>query len=145
MKKIFAGLFVAILLATGLVAFSSVASNAGGTDPYPGSVPTNCDGEALNSPRVGNPATVRFRAGSGGNGAPKGVVTFSYERKKNGVIVDEFSRQYDGPQWEKYAFTGIPKGNYTVNVHFNTKPADSVYKNCNTSFSQEIRPKKGNG
>lgn len=146
MKKIIAGLFVTILLATGLVAFSTSASTAGGVAgaraPYPGSIDTNCEADALNSPRAGRPAKVRFRAGSDGNGAPHGVVTFKYKKRSNGNTVRTFTEQYQGPEWQRYAFSGIPKGSYHVDVHFNTKPADSVYKNCDTGFNQKVRPRR---
>jgi len=140
MKKILSTAFAAIMLAGGLVALSGGSSTAG--EPYPGSIDTKCFAEALNNPRVGHDANVRFKVGTGGNGAARGIVNFSYERRSNGIIEDEFTRQYEGPGWTKYAFRGLPKGRYKVRVFFNSKPVDSVYQNCRTSFKQRVRPKK---
>lgn len=136
MKKIIAGLFAATTAASGLVAFSAAPSDAA---PYPGTIDTNCSAEALNNPRVGNPAKVEFRVTTGGNGSARGLATFSYERKSSGIVVDEFTRHYRGPAPEKYAFDGLPRGHYVVRVFFNSKPGDSVYKNCRTNFDQDVR------
>lgn len=140
MRKIASLFAVAALAGGGVMAVSGSSATAG--EPYPGSINTNCFAEALNNPRVnGNPARVKFRVGTEGNGAANGVAHFAYERKSNAVIVDEFKRTYLGPDAQKYAFEGLPRGRYTVRVWFNSKPGDSVYQNCRTTFSQRIRPR----
>lgn len=139
MRKMISVLTVAAMPAFGLVALSGGASSAG--EPYPGSVDTTCFGEALNNPVAGNPAKVRFRVGTGGNGAAKGWATFSYERRSNGVVVEEFKRRYEGPGWDKHLFEGVPRGKYKVKVFFDSRPNDSVYQNCRTSFTQRVRPR----
>lgn len=142
MKKILSTTAAAVMLASGFVALSGETSTAG--EPgYPGSVDTTCFAEALNNPRVGNAAKASFRVGTGGNGEADGIVNFTYERTKNGVVTEEFTRQYNGSQGKvKFAFDGIPRGKYVVRVFFNSKPVDSVYQNCRTNFEQQIRPRR---
>lgn len=144
MRKIQSLIATTSLVAGGLVAATvttpanSAAPDRFG-DPYPGSVNTNCHGKALNKPRAGKPAKVQFRVTTGGDADLRGRVFFTYERKRSGLVVDEFKRRYDGPGFTKYAFDNIPKGRYTVRVFFDSRPTNSVYKNCRTNFSQRVR------
>ncbi len=137
MRKFHSVLAAATLLGGGLVAGATGTATA---VPYPGSVDTKCVAKALNDPQEGGaPARVRFRVKVPGDGAPEGKVTFTYVRRSNGNVVREFDRNYTGPRNNEYAFENIPQGGYRVDVHFNSKPADSVYQNCNTAFRQRIR------
>ena len=139
MKKLWSISTSAALVSGGVFAMAPTATSA---EPgYPGSVDTTCHANALNSPRHGNDAKVEFKVTTGGNGGANGAVTFTYVLHRDDTAHDEFSRQYTGPGWNKYAFpTGqLPRGTYTVKVVFNSKPAGSVYKNCRTKFTQEIR------
>ena len=139
MKKI-ASLAASLAIAgTSLLAGPADAGTGG---PYPGTVDTTCVAHALNSPRAGHPARVAFKVRTGGNGAAHGQVTFSYQRKSNHVVVDQFVRRYQGPGRTKYRFDGIPRGKYVVRVFFDSRPSDSVYQNCRTHFSQTIRPRR---
>ncbi|QZY28777.1 hypothetical protein [Nocardioides coralli] len=100
---------------------------------------TTCTGQAINSPRVGAPAKVKLRVDPG---EPQGWATFTYERARNGLIVAEHRRRYNGPGWNKYSFRKkLPRGNYIVRVWFNSTPRDSVYTNCRDTFEQRVRPR----
>lgn len=137
MGKMLSGMIAVIFMTGGLTALTIGGATA---DPYPGSVNTNCHADDRNSPRVGDPAKVRFRVGTDGNGAARGRVFFDYERRSNGAFVKEFVRSYDGPGWENYEFHGLPRGDYRVRVFFDSRPAGSVYQNCRTTFRQVVRP-----
>lgn len=137
MRKLASLLATSAMIASGLVAATTAPTSAG--EPYPGSVPTDCDAQRLNNPRVGNPARARLRVQTGGNGATRGKAFFAYERQRNGVVVDEFRRRYDGPGWTKFRFDGLPRGRYIVRVFFNSRPGDSVYQNCRATYTQRVR------
>jgi len=139
MGKMLSGMIAVIFMAGGLSALTIGGASA---DPYPGTINTACHADNLNNPRVGNPAKVRFRVGTDGNGAARGTVTFEYERRSSEFVVKQYERRYDGPDAEKYAFYSIPRGKYVVRVFFNSRPGDSVYQNCRTSFRQTIRPRR---
>ena len=68
-------------------------------------------------------------------------MSFVYKRLSNGVVEGQYTRSYDGPGWDRYAFNGLPRGKYVVRVRFNSQPANSVYQNCSTSFRQTVRPR----
>lgn len=136
MRKFQSLILAAVLLGSGLVAGSAGTASAA---PYPGSVDTNCQGKALNNPREGNPARVRFRVTTGGSGAANGSVVFQYIRRSNDTVVREFSRRYFGPGYTKYSFDNVPQGRYRVKTFFNSRPGNSVYQNCNDGFRQTVR------
>lgn len=138
MRKIQSLLVATVMLGGGLVASVAPATAAPG---YPGSVPTNCSGKALNTPREGRPARVRLKVSTGGNGAARGRVTFQYVRKSNRTVVREYRRSYFGPGRTKYRFDNLPAGRYRVKVFVNTRPSDSVYQNCKDRFNQKVRPR----
>lgn len=139
MRKLASFVATGALVATGLVGVSATQTAAAPGDGYPPPIDTRCKGKAINHPTVGDPAKVKFRVNTGGNGGARGWVTFSYERKKNGLVVAEFRRRYRGPGWNKYSFRRhIPRGNYIVRTWFNSTPADSVYQNCRTRFRQRV-------
>jgi hypothetical protein len=127
-----------VLAAGSAVALAGGGATAGG--PYPGTIDTTCEAEALNNPEVGDAARARFRVTTDGNGGASGRVTFTYERRTNDNVVAEYSRSYDGPGWTDYRFQDLPRGKYDVRVNFNSQPADSVYKNCSTSYDQRVKP-----
>ena len=139
MKKIASAAATVALLGGGLVGATTTAANSA---PYPGTINTVAEGHHLNAPRVGHAAKVEFRVKTGGNGAAHGVVHFSYVRRSNHVVVDQFDRRYRGPGYTKYAFRGIPRGRYTVRVFFNSKPVNSVYQNDRERFFQRVRPRR---
>lgn len=137
MKKFLSTAFAAVMLASGFVALSGGSSTA--LEPgYPGTVDTTCIASAANKPRFPKHPKADFRVGTGGNGAANGQVTFQYH--KNHTVVREFQFQYEGPGYTTYRMGRVPVGRYKVTVFFNSKPVDSVYQNCRTSFSQTVRP-----
>ena len=145
MKKFASIVASATLLGSGLVAATTTsASTAPFGDEYPGSIDTNCNANNLNNPRVGRNVRVRLnvRPDIDGDQELRGRAVFSYVRKRNDTVVAEFRRLYRGPGRTKYAFSGVPKGRYTVKVFFNSRPDDSVYQNCRSSFSQRVRPRR---
>ena len=139
MGKMLSGMIAVIFMAGGLTALNISAAEA--SCPYTGCIDTTCHADNLNNPRVGNPARVRFRVGTGGNGAARGDVLFSYERP-SGLIEAQYHKRYVGPGWDRYAFSGIPRGKYIVRVRFNSRPDNSAYDNCRTSFRQTVRPRR---
>ncbi len=134
MKKLSAGLVGAALMVAGLV---GVPSGAASADPYPGTIPTFCSASAMNEPRGQEDAKVRFKAGTDGNGKPKGLVTFKYY--KNDQLKRTFKVWYAGGKRE-YTLGSLPKrGLYQVVTSFDSKPRNSAYTNCSTSFEQRKR------
>lgn len=141
MKK-FLGLAAGAAMIAGSLAAVGPAADAG-TPSYPNTVPTTCRADNLNNPRVGQAAKVKFKATpSNGSGDPKGLVTFDYQKKNSKTITKEYTVRYVGPDYQKYAFKGIPAGRYKVIVHFDSRPKASVYKNCNTSFDQQVKKRR---
>jgi hypothetical protein len=134
----------AAMIGGGLVAAAPSATAVPTGDPYPGSIETNCNADNLNNPRVGGNARVKLnvRPEVDGNQELRGRAVFSYVRKSNDTVVAEFRRLYRGPGRTNYAFSGLPKGRYTVKVFFNSRPDQSVYKNCSDKFSQRVRPRR---
>jgi hypothetical protein len=137
MGKILSGMIAVIFMAGGLTALT--IGGAAADHGYGPHANTRCFADALNNPRVGNPARVRFRVGTFGNGRARGVVSFKYERRFSGFVVKQFNRRYRGSDWEKYAFRGIPRGKYVVRVFFDS---NSAYKNDRTKFRQTVRPRR---
>jgi hypothetical protein len=139
MGKLFTGLIAVIFMAGGLTALNVSAAQA--ACPYTGCIDTTCHADNINNPRVGNPAKVKFRVGTAGNGAARGPVSFVYKRVSNGNTVGSYTRSYTGPGWERYAFGSLPRGKYVVRVHFNSS-RNSSYENCRDSFRQTVRPRR---
>ena len=139
MGKMLSGMIAVIFMAGGLTALTIGGAAA---DPYPGTINTRCHADNLNNPRVGNPARVKFRAGTGGNGAPRGDVYFRYERVSSGRIEAQYRKSYVGTGWDRYSFSGLPRGKYVVRVRFDSRGENSVYQNCRTSFRQTVRPRR---
>ena len=140
MGKLFSGMIAAIFMAGGLTALTTGAAQA--ACPYTNCIDTTAHANNLNNPQVGKPARVKFRVSTAGNGDPRGVVTFTYQRAGNGQVEGRFRRAYDGgPGWDRYAFRGLPQGKYVVRVFFNSMPANSAYENCKTKFRQTVRPR----
>jgi hypothetical protein len=134
------GMIAVIFMAGGLTALTIGGAQA---DPaYPGVVNTTCRAKADNNPRVGQPARVDFRVSTDGNGGAKGAVSFTYKRVRTGTTQGQYMRSYTGPGWERYAFDGLPRGEYVVRVHFNSQPRTSVYQNCSDRFRQTVRPRR---
>ena len=140
MGKLLSGLIAVVFVAGGLTALTTAAAEAG---PYTGTIDTTCHADNLNTPRVGHPARVKFRATTAGNARPRGVVIFDYQRARSGAFVKEFTRRgYVGQDWQKYELGALPRGTYIVHVLFDTSPRNSAYKNCHTSFQQRVRSRR---
>lgn len=145
MKKFASIVASATLIGTGLVAATTHSASAvPNGDPYPGSIDVTANAGALNNPKVGGNARVKLnvRPEFDGGQELRGRVVFSYVRKSNNTVIAEFRRLYRGPGRTNYAFSGLPKGRYTVKVFFNSKPNDSVYGNDSDRFNQRIRPRR---
>ncbi|GAA1476845.1 hypothetical protein GCM10009623_12910 [Nocardioides aestuarii] len=144
MKKFASIVASAALIGGGLVAAAPTATAVPTGDPYPGSIGTTCNANNLNNPRKGGNVRVRLnvRPDVDGNQDLRGPATFRYFRKSNNTVIREYRRLYRGPGVTKYAFSGVPRGRYTVKVFWNSKPNSSVYQNCSTSFSQRVRPRR---
>ncbi len=140
MGKMLSGMLAVIFMAGGLTALNISAAQA--SCPYTGCIDTRCHADNLNNPRVGNPARVKFRVGTDGNGAPRGDAYFRYERVSSGRVEAQFRKSYSGTSWERYAFSGIPRGKYVVRVKFDSRGDNSAYENCRTSFRQTVRPRR---
>lgn len=139
MGKMFSGMIAAIFMASGLTALTIGGAQA--DPPYPGVIDTTCHAHAANNPRVGHPARVEFQVSTNGNGGADGAVSFVYKRVSNGTTEGKYVRSYTGPGWERYAFNGLPRGEYIVRAHFNSQPRNSVYQNCADKFRQTVRPR----
>jgi hypothetical protein len=135
----------AAMIGGGLLAAAPTATAVPtGVCEYPGCIDVTANADNLNNPRVGGNARVKLnvRPEVDGNQELRGRVTFSYVRKSNDTVVAEFRRLYRGPGRTNYAFSGLPKGRYTVKVFFNSRPDSSVYGNDSDRFSQRVRPRR---
>lgn len=143
MKKFASIVASAALIGGGLVAAAPATAVPTG-DPYPGSINTRCIADNLNNPRVGRDVRVSLnvRPDVDGDQELRGPATFQYVRKSNNTVVAEYRRLYRGPGRTNYAFSGVPKGRYTVKVFWNSRPDNSVYQNCSDSFGQRVRPRR---
>lgn len=129
-----------LVVVGGLVAAGTLLGPAEAGEPYPGSVATTCNGAALNNPAEGSPARVRFGVSVDGDGAPAGRVVFVYQRVKDDTVTNNFRRDYQGEGATRYELRGVPAGRYVVSARFDSRPRDSVYADCSTSFRQRVRP-----
>ena len=140
MRKFHSVLAAATLLGGGLVV--GVTGTASAAPGYPDSVPTTCQGTALNNPpEDGAPARIRFRVkpDEATNAEPRGKAVVRYIRRGNDEVVRTFRRDYDGSGYEQYSFANVPEGRYRVRVEYKAQPDGSVFMDCATSFRQRIR------
>ena len=146
MKKFASIVASATLIGTGLVAATTQSATAvpTATAPTRACIDVTANARALNNPKVGGNARVQLnvRPEYDGGQELRGRAVFSYVRKSNNTVIAEFRRLYRGPGRTNYAFSGLPKGRYTVKVFFNSKPNDSVYGNDSDRFNQRIRPRR---
>lgn len=124
MKKMLTGLFVAIMMVSGLVAFSSTSATA--ACPYTGCVKTFTKIDAPKKVKRFDSARIGVKVTTNGNGVPVGRVTLVVERSKGGFkFVD--TKKYDGGK----VFFRTPDlnrlGKYDVTAKFDGK-AGSAYK-----------------
>jgi hypothetical protein len=139
MKKIFAGLFVAVLLATGLVAVSGNAAQAREC-PYTGCVQTNTQIDAPNRVRRGDNARICIHVGTDGNGQPKGQVTVTVVRGKGDFKYTD-SKKYNDFK-ECFTTPDLKKlGNYVIKARFDSKPG-SAYKDSDNRDEFEVVKKR---
>lgn len=117
----------------------AMVANAGEGEPYPGTVDTTCKARAENSPRAKQTAYSRVKVTTNGNGRASGKMTLSYFNKRTDKVRRIVSVRYGGQSWKKVGVSGLNRGNYSVSVAFDSRPADSVYKDCSTSFAQKVR------
>jgi hypothetical protein len=138
MKKIFAGLFVAILFAAGLVAFSGSAQAAPDC-PYTGCIKTDTHVDSPGKVKQGKRAEVCVRVTSDGDGRPKGTVSVEISRDKGGYSFSNGRRYNDN----KECFTTgklDQLGDYSVKAHFEAND-NSPYKNSNNTASFKVTKK----
>lgn len=126
MKKLFISLFSALLMSAGLIGVSETAATAAPC-PYTGCVSTTTNVWGPARVHKGHAATFCVKVNTGGNGAPRGLVTLNI-KKKRGNFGYTASKLYGAP---KRCF-GTPlfqkRGFYRVRVHFDGRGvyADSV-------------------
>jgi hypothetical protein len=132
MKRLLAGIGTTALLAGGVVTGATTTAQA---DPYPGTVKTFCHVDVKGN-KVGSKTRVVVRVTAAGSGDPRGRVNVSAERRSggDGAGASDF---YDGGRLT-LSLGKLSKGNYEGSLHFNSKPARSVYKNCSNDFSFRV-------
>jgi hypothetical protein len=135
MKKIFAGLFTAILLAAGLVAFSGSAQ-AAPECPYSGCVHTGTKADSPGQVKQGHRADFCVRVTTDGNGRPRGTVEVTVKRESGGFKWSN-GRGYNDA---KECFT-TPKltqrGAYTIHAQFVGKDG-SGFRNSNDDANFKV-------
>jgi hypothetical protein len=136
--KKFASIVASAALMSGGLLAAAPAATAAPTDcgDYPTCIDTRTRASALNNPRVGNPAKVAAKVVANSNRTPRGTLVFTY--KRDGDVVDTFSRDYDGGR-EEYSFFGLPKGQYKVVAQFR---GDGRFNNSRDTFNQRVRPRR---
>jgi hypothetical protein len=112
----------------------AVSTAPAGAAPYPGTVKTFCHLSVVDS--SGSQVKLAVKVGSVGNGEPEGRATVTLDRKGSGGQSTQ-STAYQGGR-EVLEFNGRKPGKYTATLDFNSKPADSVYKNCSDSISFKV-------
>lgn len=136
MKKLIIGLFAAILMSAGLVAFSGSTATA---DPYPGTVDTTTQTNA-NNVRQGRKATVRTDVFTAGNGTPKGHLDIVVKRDAGGFVF-RTTRWYDGTTDVVQTPKLKKKGRYTVSARFDARDG-SVFKNSSDSTTFRVKARR---
>ena len=132
MKKLLAAVFGAVMIAAGLVGVSTAPSTAA---PYPGTVATNCQVNVRNATTRGG-TRVAVWVTAAGNGQPRGNVSVSVDRRNGGDSASDSGWFNGGRTIMKLG--RLRKGVYDGTFHFNSRPADSVYKNCSEDFSFRV-------
>jgi hypothetical protein len=116
MKKLFISLFSALLMSAGLIGVSETAATAAPC-PYTGCVDTNTNAWGPARVSKGHAATFCVKVTTGGNGAPRGLITMTI-MKKRGNFGYTATKSYGAP---KRCF-GTPlfqkRGFYRVRMHF---------------------------
>ncbi|MCW2797037.1 hypothetical protein [Nocardioides sp.] len=135
MKKLIVGLFAALLMGTGLVAFTDGAAVA--ACPYTGCIDTSTDAGGQHVVRRGSRPSTIVRVFTAGNGQPKGTVFVTYERVKGGfsktvtVGYHGHSVSFKGPVLTK-------TGKYKVVAHFSPK-SGSPWSPSQDSYGLKVR------
>ena len=137
MKKLLAGLAATVLMGTGVAALNVETSVAAVAPGYPGSINTVCHAYGVGKPHVGDDVKAYFSVSQAGNGTPHGRVMFTYDKRNSSVSYD-FDKYFPGGE-KVYEFGPMKRGKYDVHVHFDSRPENSVYQNCNTDFVQRVR------
>ena len=134
MKKIFAALFVTIMMAAGLVGATGSGASAAPDCPYTGCVRTSTHVGAPDKVKKGSRAEICMKVTSDGNGRPQGQATVRVVRGNGGYkFID--SKSYDG-QKTCFRTTKLKKtGKYVVKAIFDREPGSSYKDSDNrTTF-----------
>ena len=134
MKRLLSGVAVATLAMGGLMAVSTAPADAA---PYPGTIKTTCHITVVNSKASSVKLVIRVSAP--GNGEPRGKATIILDRDGRGDRETK-ERPYDGGR-DVIDFGKQKTGNYTATFDFNSRPRDSVYKDCADSISFKVTKK----
>lgn len=131
MKKLIVGLFVAMLMGTGLVAFTS--SSATAACPYTGCVDTTTHlrGPGHIEPR--HRATFRVKVTTDGNATPKGTVRLTIRKPGS-----SFSREHSLVGGKTtFRSKRLARGHYRVTAKYIPKPG-SVFKRSSDSMGLRV-------
>jgi hypothetical protein len=130
-KKLIAGLFVAILMATGLVTVAGTTT-ADAASPYVGVVQVKPKPVHVHVPaghKVAVPVNLG-KQGAGVTGVPKGEITIKIV--KNGHVVKTIKANYKGGKLSVNAGK-LPKGKYQINLKYAPKKG-SKFKKVNKNI-----------
>lgn len=136
MKKLLGVLITAIMMASGLVAFTMSSANA--ACPYSGCISTSTSINAPDSVKKDRRAKicVKVRADSG-NARPKGKVTLRVDRAKGGYEWSDVRKYNDNRECFKTSRLKR-KGNYVVKAVFDKKPG-SRWKDSDNRAEFRVR------
>ena len=130
MKKYFAGLIAALMMAAGLVSFTQ--STATAACPYTGCVVTSTDINGVHHVKRHHRQTFNVKVTTAGNGAPRGRVTVKVKLNKGGFSYID-SHKYNGGK----EFFTTPKlhkrGKYTITAIFDRKAGSKWTDSDNTA------------
>jgi hypothetical protein len=134
MKKLIIGLFAAILMGTGLVAFTGGSAIA--ACPYTGCVDTNTNASGDTSLERGDRPVTTVKVKTDGNATPKGDIKVIYQRIKGGfyrtktVAYSGGKIEITGPRLRKL-------GRYTITTKYIPR-SSSVYDRSRDSYKVRV-------
>jgi hypothetical protein len=135
MKKLIIGLFAAILMGSGLVAFTGGSAVA--ACPYTGCVDTTTNASGDTSLERGDRPVTTVKVKTDGNATPKGDIKMIYQRVKGGFYRTK-TVSYSGGKVEITGPRLKKLGRYTVTAKF--IPNDnSVFARSSDSYSLRVR------
>lgn len=136
MKKLFAVMISALMMAGALVAFA--VSPASAACPYTGCVETFTHIDAPDEVKRGNTATICGRVTTDGNGRPEGRLFLVVRRSKGDFKFTDTKKYNDRKECFETPKLTL-RGNYTVKMSFERKPGSGYKDSDNATEFRVVR------